>query len=182
MAIVGYARVSTQEQNLDAQLEQLKANGCEKIFQEKESGANADRQQLAAMLDYVRSGDMVVVTKLDRIARSTKHLLQIVDQLQANDVTFKVLNIQLDTGTPTGKLMLTMLGAIATFERDMMLERQAEGIQRAKREGKFKGRKPTAMEKAPQVRALIEQGVSKKAVANELGIGVASVYRILAIE
>lgn len=178
MAIVGYARVSTREQNLYAQLEQL--SGCEKIFHEKESGANTKRPQLSAMLDYVRSGDTVVVTKLDRIARSTKHLLQIVDQLQEDDVNLKVLNIQLDTGTPTGKLMLTMLGAIATFEREMMLERQAEGIIRAKREGKFKGRKPTAMEKAPQVRALIDRGASKKTVAKELGIGVASVYRILA--
>ncbi|MBW2185159.1 MAG: recombinase family protein [Deltaproteobacteria bacterium] len=182
MAIVGYARVSTREQNLDGQLEQLQDVGCEKIFQEKESGANPERQQLASMLDYVRSGDTVVVTKLDRIARSTKHLLQIVDQLQEDDVTFNVLNIQLDTGTPTGKLMLTMLGAIATFEREMMLERQAEGIHRAKREGRFKGRKPTAMAKAPQVRALIAQGASRQAVATELGIGVASVYRILATQ
>jgi len=139
MAIVGYARVSTQEKNLDAQLEQLQGVGCEKIFQEKESGANSERQHLAAMLDYVRSGDTVVVTKLDRIARSTKHLLQIVDQLQEDDVTFKVLNIQLDTGTPTGKLMLTMLGAIATFEREMMLERQVKGFIERREKDDLKG-------------------------------------------
>lgn len=178
--VIGYARVSTEDQNLDTQLEQLKGAGCHRIYQEKVSGVKRDRPELSALLDYVREGDTVVVCKLDRIARSTKHLLDIVETLQSKGVTFKVLNIQLDTSTPTGKLMLTMLGAIATFEREMMLERQAEGIAKAKQEGVYKGRKPTAREKAGDVLKLIAEGKTKEAVAKELGIGVASVYRIMA--
>lgn len=179
MAIIGYARVSTVGQNLDAQLSQLEKAGAEKIFQEKISGVKKNRPELQTMLNYIREGDTVIVSKLDRIARSTKHLLNIVEYLQEKGVDFKVLNINLDTSTPTGKLMLTMLGAIATFEREMMLERQAEGIEKAKREGRYKGRKATARAKAPEVKELMKAGLSKQRIADELGIGVASVYRIL---
>jgi DNA invertase Pin-like site-specific DNA recombinase len=182
MAIIGYARVSTEDQHLDAQLEQLHQAGCKKIYKEKASGVKVDRPQLAAMLDYVREGDTVVACKLDRIARSTKHLLEIVETLERKGVAFRVLNINLDTSSPTGKLMLTMLGAIATFEREMMLERQREGIAKAKEKGKYKGRKPTAREKAGQVVKLIAEGRTKDAVAKELGIGVASVYRIVRLQ
>jgi len=178
MKTIGYARVSTTDQNLEAQLEKLQLAGCDKVFKEKASGAKADRTELAALLDYARHGDTVVVTKLDRIARSTKHLLDIVDNLQDKGVTFKALNIDLDTSTATGKLMLTMLGAIATFEREMMLERQLEGIAQAKQAGVYKGRKPTAKAQAKQVMELLNQGKTKQAVANTLNIGVASVYRI----
>jgi len=179
MPVIGYARVSTTDQDLEVQLEALKQAGATRIYQEKVSGVKKDRPELVAMLDYVRDEDTVIVTKLVRIARSTKHLLEIVDQLQDKGVSFKVLNIDLDTSTPTGKLMLTMLGAIATFEREMMLERQAEGIAIAKQKGKYKGRKPTAQEKAPQVSKLLEKGMTKQATADQLGIGVASVYRII---
>lgn len=179
MATIGYARVSTTDQNLEGQLVQLKAVGCDKIFQEKESGVKVDRPELAAMLDYARQGDCIVVPKLDRIARSTKHLLQIVEDLQAKGVTFKALNIDLDTSTATGKLMLTMLGAIATFEREMMLERQLEGIAQAKQAGAYKGRKPTAKAQAAKVMELLSQKMTKQAVADTLKIGVASVYRIV---
>lgn len=180
MSLIGYARVSTTDQNLTNQIEQLNAVGCNRIYQEKKSGADTDREQLKLLLDYVREGDTVVACKLDRIARSTKHLLEMVDQLTAKKVSFKVLNIDLDTSTPTGKLMLTMLGAIATFEREMMLERQRDGIERAKLEGKFKGRKATAKAKAKEVKELLSQeGMTKQAVADKLGIGVASVYRIM---
>ncbi len=181
MVNIGYARVSTDGQSLDIQLEQLQKGGCSKIFQEKISGAKQDRPQLGALLDYVREGDIVTVCKLDRIARSTKHLLEIVDHLEINGVAFKVLNINLDTSTPTGKLMLTMLGAIAEFERSLMLERQKEGIEKAKKAGRYKGRKATAKEKAPLVQELIQKNpkITKQAIADELEIGVASVYRIL---
>jgi len=179
MPVIGYARVSTTDQNLSAQFEALKAAGAERIYQEKISGVKKDRLELKSLLDYVRDEDTVIVTKLDRIARSTKHLLDIVEQLQEKGVRFKVLNIDLDTSTPTGKLMLTMLGAIATFEREMMLERQAEGIAIAKLNGKYKGRKPTARMKAPQVMELMKQGSTKQAIADQLGIGIASVYRII---
>lgn len=179
MAIIGYARVSTTGQSLESQLDQLAAAGAEKIFQEKISGVKKNRPQMTAMLDYIREGDTVIACKLDRIARSTKNLLDIVDCLEEKKVAFKVLNIQLDTATPTGKLMLTMLGAIATFEREMMLERQAEGIAKAKQEGRYKGRKPTAREKSGKVMELLSQGKTKQAVADEVGIGIASVYRIM---
>ncbi|APG27029.1 integrase [Syntrophotalea acetylenivorans] len=179
MSIIGYARVSTADQSLDIQLEQLQAAGVNKVFQEKISGVKRDRPQLAAMLNYMREGDTLIITKLDRIARSTKHLLEIVDLLEERGVSFKVLNINLDTSTPTGKLMLTMLGAIATFEREMLLERQAEGIRKAKQEGKYQGRKPTARAKAPQVIELARSGMTKQKIAEQLDIGIASVYRIL---
>lgn len=177
--VIGYARVSTTGQDLSTQVEQLNKVGADKIFQEKVSGASTNRNELNNLLDYVRSGDTVCVTKLDRIARSTKHLLEIVDTLEQKGVSFKVLNIDLDTSTPTGKLMLTMLGAIATFERELMLERQQEGIERAKKEGKYKGRKPTARDKKQEVLELSSQGVTRQSIADQLDIGVASVYRIL---
>ncbi|HGW5370235.1 TPA: recombinase family protein [Enterobacter hormaechei] len=159
MATVGYARVSTTGQSLDTQLEAL--SGCEKIFREKISGAKDDRPELKAMLEFVREGDTVQVTKLDRLARNTRHLLEISEYLQGKRVALNILNIGINTATPTGKLMLTMIGAIATFEREMMLERQAEGIALAKLKGKFKGRKATARNKALEVIELLEKGLSK---------------------
>ena len=178
MAIIGYARVSTEGQDLTAQLEQLNGAGVDRVFKEKASGVKQDRPQLAAMLDHLREGDTVVVCKLDRIARSTKHLLEIVEALEAKQVSFRVLNINLDTSTPTGKLMLSMLAAIGQFEREMMLERQREGIRIAKDEGRYKGRKATARAMSNKVLELLSQGKTKQAVADELNIGIASVYRI----
>ncbi len=179
MAHVGYARVSTVEQELTAQLEQLQVAGCDRVYREKASGVKQDRPELASMLDYVREGDTVTVCKLDRIARSTKHLLEIVEALEKKKVAFKVLNINLDTSTPTGKLMLSMLAAIGQFEREMMLERQREGIRIAKDAGAYKGRKATARAKADDVMQLIGEGLTREATAERLGIGVASVYRIV---
>lgn len=178
MATVGYARVSTTDQKLEVQLDALKKVGVDKVYQEKASGADSDRVELAAMLDYIREGDVVVCCKLDRIARSTKHLLDIVETIKAKGASLKILNIDLDTNTPTGKLMLTMLGAIATFEREMMLERQIDGIAKAKEAGRYTGRKPTAKAKSADVAELLGQGMTKEGVAAKLGIGVASVYRI----
>jgi DNA invertase Pin-like site-specific DNA recombinase len=179
MAIVGYARVSTSDQELTAQLEQLQAVNCDRIYQEKESGVKTDRPELSAMLDYVRAGDTVICCKLDRIARSTRHLLEIVELLEGKEVAFKVLNINLDTSTPTGKLMLSVLAAIGQFERELMLERQREGIRIAKEAGAYKGRKPTAQAKAKEIINLAGLGVKKEDIAKRLNIGIASVYRIL---
>lgn len=174
---IGYARVSTTGQDLTAQMEAL--SDCNKIFQEKVSASISSRPELQSLLEYVREGDTVVVTKLDRIARNTADLLNVIACLEQKKVAFKVLNINLDTSTPTGRLMLTMLGAIAQFERELLLERQREGIEIAKREGKYTGRKPTAKAKAQEVAALLEQGLTKQAIADKLNIGVASVYRIV---
>lgn len=179
MAIVGYARVSTTGQSLDAQLNAL--NGCDIIFQEKESGAKSEREELNRMLEYVREGDTVKITKLCRLARNTSHLLKLVEMLERKQVSLQVLNLGIDTASPTGRLMVTLIGAIATFERQLLLERQAEGIALAKQKGKYKGRKPTARAKQAQILELLAGGMSKQQAAKELGISLSSVYRVCSI-
>ncbi len=177
---VGYARSSTvdQEAGFQAQIRALEAAACDKVFSEKVSSV-AQREQLEAALDYVREGDFLVVTKLDRLARSVAHLVSIGEQLEAKGVALKVLEQAIDTSTSTGRLMFNMLGAIAQFERELMLERQREGVAKAKAEGKYKGRAPTARAKAPQVLQLHREGVGPTEIARRIGIGRASVYRIL---
>lgn len=177
---VGYARSSTvdQEAGFQAQIKALKAAGCDKILSERVSSV-AQRDQLESALDYVREGDALVVTKLDRLARSVAHLVSIGERLEAKGVALKVLEQAIDTSTSTGRLMFNMLGAIAQFERELMLERQREGVAKAKAEGKYKGRAPTARAKAPEVRCLHHQGVGPTEIAKRVGIARASVYRIL---
>ncbi|CAA7602450.1 Resolvase, N-terminal catalytic domain protein [Acididesulfobacillus acetoxydans] len=138
---IGYARVSTIEQNEARQLEGLKRYGIEKWFVEKASGKDANRPMLKAMVDFAREGDVIHVHSFDRLARSTKDLLNIVEQLQTKGIHLVSSKENVDSSTPTGKLMLTMIGAINEFERTNMLERQREGIAIAKREGKYLGRK-----------------------------------------
>jgi DNA invertase Pin-like site-specific DNA recombinase len=176
---VGYARTSTLEQQagLDAQFRDLKAAGCEKIFSEQVSALDK-RQQLEAAVDFIREGDVLVVTKLCRLARSTHHLLEIADCVKAKQADLCVLNLG-DTSTATGRLIFTVIGGIACFERELMLERQREGISKAKAEGKYKGRKPTARARAAEVNALKADGVRPVDIARRLGIGRASVYRVL---
>ena len=177
---IAYARSSTvdQEAGFQAQIKALKAAGCEKVFSEKVSSV-AQREQLEAALDYVRDGDTLVVTKLDRLARSVAHLVSIGERLEAKGVALKVLEQAIDTSSSSGRLMFNMLGAIAQFERELMLERQREGIAKAKAEGKYKGRAPTARAKAPQVLRLHSEGIGPTEIAKRIGIGRASVYRIL---
>ena len=136
---VAYVRVSTVEQNESRQIEALEKHDIEKWFTEKVSGKDTNRPELQAMLDFVREGDTIYIHDFSRLARSTKDLLEIVDQLTAKGVHLVSNKENIDSSTPTGKLMLTMIGAIAEFERQNLLERQAEGIAIAKREGKFKG-------------------------------------------
>jgi DNA invertase Pin-like site-specific DNA recombinase len=177
---IGYARSSTidQEAGFQAQLKALEAAGCEKVLSEKVSSV-AERQQLETALDFVREGDCLVVTKLDRLARSVAHLVAIGERLEVKGVALKVLDQAIDTSTSTGRLMFNMLGAIAQFERELMLERQREGIAKAKAEGKYKGRAPTARAKATQVLRLHSEGIGPTEIAKRVGIGRASVYRIL---
>ena len=179
--VIGYARTSTiaQVAGFEAQERDLVAAGVEKLFREQVSSVAA-RLQLEAAIDFAREGDVLVVTKLDRLARSVAHLSKIVTRLETKGVALRVLALNLDTATPTGKLMLNMLGAVAQFEREMMLERQREGIAKAKAEGKYKGRKPTARAQADQVQRLKAEGLGASEIAEKLGIGRASVYRILA--
>lgn len=178
--LIGYARTSTTEQvaGLEAQKRDLEVAGVEKLFREQTS-AVGERPALEQAIDFAREGDCIVVCKLDRLARSVAHLLQIVDRLAAKKVSLRILAMGVDTATPTGKLMLQIVGAIGEFERSMMLERQKEGVAKAKAEGRYKGRAPTARAKAVDIRRLAAEGKTRQQIADELGIGVASVYRAL---
>lgn len=181
---VGYARTSTltQSAGLESQLEILKAAGCERIFSEQVSSVSR-RDKLEEALRFVRDGDTLVATKPDRIARSTRDLLDIVDQLTKKGVGLRILSMggmELNTKQATSKLMLTVLGAISEFERQLMLERQREGIKKAVEEGKYKGRAPTARRKEAVILKLRSQGVKPTDIAKEVGVSRASVYRVLA--
>ncbi|WP_110353891.1 recombinase family protein [Methylobacterium sp. B4] len=178
--LIGYARTSTldQEAGFEAQLRDLTVQGCKKLFQEQVSSV-APRKQLEAALEFARQGDTLVVTKLDRLARSVVHLGKIIETLESKGVALRILGLGVDTSTPTGKLMLNVLGGVAQFEREMMLERQREGIAKAKAEGAYKGRKPTVRARSEEIRVLAEQGMSMGAIASKLGIGKGSVHRVL---
>jgi DNA invertase Pin-like site-specific DNA recombinase len=141
-----------------------------------------NRVKLAEALNYVRTGGTLVITKLDRLARSVAHLLEVLNRLNARGASLRILNMGIDTATPTGKLMLTVLGAVGAFEREIMLERQREGIAKAKAEGRYKGRVPTAMKLGDQIRALAAEGMTRKAIAEKLNVSERSVYRALADE
>jgi len=181
--LVGYARTSTSDQKagLQAQLEQLRHAGCTKIFSEHGSGVDAARPEFMKALDYLREDDVLVVTKPCRFARSAPDLLKKVDELKGRGITLRILSMGLDTSdlSPTGKLMLTVLAAVAEFERGIMLERQLDGIARAKAEGKYKGRSPTARARSAEVMALRCDGLNPAEIARRVGIGRASVYRII---
>lgn len=177
--LIGYARTSTtdQEAGLEAQLRELQDYQCNEIFSEQIS-SRAERPQLTAALAFARRGDVFVVTKLDRLARSVADLVDITKLLELKGVTLRILNLNLDTSTPTGKLMLNMLGSIAQFERELMLERQAEGIAKAKAEGKYRGRPPSVDRE--KIRELVALGIPKAKVAKQLKISRETVYRALA--
>ena len=180
--IVGYARTSTLDQlaGLEAQERELRAAGCARTYVEQVSSVDtAARAQLAAALDFIREGDVLAVAKLDRLARSVPDLLAILARIAAKGASLRILNLGIDTATPTGKLMLTMLGAVGAFEREIMLERQREGIAKAKAEGRYLGRKPTARAKGEEVRQLHADGIKPVEIAKQLGISRASVYRQL---
>jgi DNA invertase Pin-like site-specific DNA recombinase len=182
--IVGYARTSSLAQvaGLEAQVRDLQAAGCTKIFSEQVSSV-AERQQLEAALDYVREGDQFVCSKMDRLARSVSDLLEIVARLEQKNVGLRILSVSgnqtLDTRSSTGRLVLSVLAAVSCVEREGMLERQREGIAKAKREGRYKGRAPTARRQADEIARLKSEGVRPAEIARKLGIGRASVYRVL---
>lgn len=177
---IGYARTSTVDQKAGfaAQIKQLQAAGCKKIFCEQVSSV-AVRAELQAAIEFIREEDVFVITKIDRLARSVVELLEIIQKLADKKVGVRILNLGMDTQTPTGKLMLTVLGSIAQFEREIMLERQREGIAKAKAAGKYKGRQPIAASRCQEVIRLAKEGVSKVKIAKQIGIGEATVFRIL---
>jgi len=178
--LVGYARTSTVDQNAgyEAQRRDLQAAGCTKIFCEQVTSV-AEREQLNAAIDYLRQGDVLVATKLDRLAHSMRHLLKIVDAIKDKKASLRILGMNLDTETATGRMILQVLGAVAEHERTLMLERQREGIAKAKAAGKYRGRARTAMAKAGEVEALLAKGMSPTEVSRKLGIGRSSVYRAM---
>lgn len=178
MALVGYARVSSVGQSLEVQLDGLKS--CDKIFKEKKSGSSDKRPRLKACLEYVREGDILVVTRLDRLARSTLHLCQIVDELQRKKINLQVLNQNINTADATGRLLFNMLGAIAQFETEIRAERQMDGIKKAKERGVIFGRKRKLTQKQiNQLRQRREQGELIKTLMRDYSLSKASVYRYL---
>ena len=180
MHIIGYARVSSVGQDHAGQVDRLKAAGATKIFQEKRSGVDREREELKKCLDYVREGDTLLVTKLDRLARSAIDLLNIVQELQAKGVAFKALDQSLDMTTPAGKLQLQVLAAVAEFETAIRRERQMEGIARAKAEGRTGGRPKAVTEAiASDIQTRRAAGESFRSIAKSVGFSVATVQNVL---
>ncbi len=180
MTIVAYARVSSTGQSLDVQLEKLGELKPAKLFQEKVSGVDRDRPALKAALDYCREGDVFVVTKIDRLARSTRDLLNIIEELSAKGVEFRVLDQSIDTTSSTGRLTLQILASVAEFENNIRKERQADGIKNAQAKGIQFGRHPKMTEETiAAIRRLKETGATVKSIMAETGMSKASVYRAL---
>lgn len=180
----GYARTSTTDQiaGLEAQVAALEAAGCKRIYKEHAS-AVGDREQFDRLMERLEEGDTLTVTKMDRLARNVRQLLSIVEELDSRGVALRILDFNgsaVDTKTPTGMLMLQMFGAFAEFERSVMLERQRAGIEDAKTKGVYKGRVPTAMRQADKIREMDAKGMTRAAIAAELGVSERSVYRALA--
>lgn len=180
--VIGYARCSSSSQSLDVQLEKLKAAGCSRVFSEKLSGREADnRPELQRCLEYVREGDILVICKLDRMARSLLDLAKISDRLNRKGVALRVLDQAIDTSTAEGRLMFGMLGAFAEFERDLIRSRAAEGVRLARAKGVRFGRKEalSAEQKATLRRLRLEEGFSIGQLQAKYQIGRATVYRAL---
>jgi len=179
--IIGYARVSSTSQSLDIQQEALVAAGAEKVFAEKVSGrSTTDREALALAVSFARQGDVLAVTRLDRLARSVGDLHRIIETLNEKGVAFRCLNQPgVDTDTSTGRLMLAVLGAVACFESDIRRERQLEGVKKAMLAGKYRGRPPSI--DPSKVKELRSSGMGAAQIAKAMGIARASVYRALAV-
>ena len=177
--IIGYARVSTQEQNLDRQLDGLRARGCERIYQEKMTGTKAERPEFQKMLAALRPGDTLVTDSFSRLSRSTKDLLSLVDRLNAQGVNLISIKEQLDTTTATGKLMLTMLSALSQFERDIIAERTVDGLKAARARGRMGGRPKAGSEKAKeQAIALYKANtLTNKEIAETVKVSTATLSR-----
>ena len=178
--LIGYARTSTVDQNysLEDQLEKLEAAGCdpEYIHSEQVSAVETSRPKFEEAVRQLRKGDVLVVCKLDRLARSVKDLNDITQTIEAKGAGVKILDMNLDTTTATGRMMMNVIGSVAQFERELMLERQRIGIQKAKEEGKYKGR-PPKLDMHAEIKRMHSEGMKPSKIAEALGIGVATVYR-----
>lgn len=181
MAMIGYARVSTQDQNLSLQLDALQAAGCKPIYEDRASGAKANRPGLAAAIAYVRDEDVLVVWKLDRLGRSLTHLIDTVTALEARGVGLRSLTEAIDTTTPGGRLIFHVFGALGQFERDLIRERTRAGIAAAAARGRKGGRKPSMTdEKLRRAAALLELGLTVREAATRLKVGKTALYAALA--
>ena len=180
MALVGYVRVSSLDQDTTTQLERVTGANCEKVFIEKQSGnTTKGRTALTDCLEYLREGDSLVITKVDRLARSARDLHNLVHDLAQRDISLIVLDQNIDTSTTHGKAFLGMMATFAEFETNIRKERQLEGISAAKAKGKYTGRKPTAQNKSSEIMALVAQGLTKTVIADKAGVSVASVYNVI---
>jgi DNA invertase Pin-like site-specific DNA recombinase len=177
--LIGYARVSTRDQNPALQIDALTAAGCDRIFVEKASGAQRDRPELMAALDHIRAGDTLVVWKLDRLARSIRQLIETAETLRSREVALQVLTQQIDTNTPGGRLFFHIIGAVAEFERELMLERTQAGLTNARAFGRRGGRKPS-MGEAEVRRAkamLADPAITVEDVAHQMGVAPSTLYK-----
>ena len=178
--LIGYARVSTQDQNLDLQRQALEQAGCKKIYEDKLSGSRADRPGLAQALDMLREGDTLVVWKLDRLGRSVKQLVDLVGQLHKENVQFKSLTDSIDTSTPSGRFFFHVMASLAEMERELIIERTRAGLEIARQLGRTGGRKRKLTEsKVESAKKLLASGVPPRDVAKNLGVSVPTLYRWL---
>ena len=183
MANVGYARVSTQDQNLSLQLDALAAAGCGKVFEDRASGVRADRAGLQAALDYMRDGEVLVVWKLDRLGRSLPHLIETVTDLAMRGVGFRSLTEAIDTTTPGGRLVFHIFGALSQFERDLIQERTRAGLAAAATRGRKGGRKPAVTEdKLRRAREHIAKGLTVREAATRVKVSKTALYQALGSE
>ncbi|NEJ64888.1 recombinase family protein [Rhizobium ruizarguesonis] len=180
MAAIGYARVSTSEQETALQLDALNAAGCAKIFEDHASGVKADRSGLAEAVAYARDGDTLTVWRLDRLGRSMKHLIEVVTELEGKGVGFRSLTENIDTTTPGGRLVFHLFGALAQFERDLIRERTRAGLKAAADRGRRGGRQPVvSQDKLNKARQLIRTGLNVREAATRLKIGKTALYEAL---
>ena len=178
--LIGYARVSTQDQNLTLQREALINAGCEKVFEDKVSGTRADRPGLSKTLEMLSEGDTLVVWKLDRLGRSVKQLVDMVSELNKQGIQFKSLTDSIDTGTTSGRFFFHVMASLAEMERELTIERTRAGLEVAKKLGRKGGRKPKMTDsKIESAKELLSSGVPPKEVAKNLGVSVSTLYRWL---
>mgnify|MGYP000888937773 CR=1 FL=1 len=178
--LIGYARVSTQDQNLELQREALSKAGCKKVFEDKVSGTRADRPGLAKTLEMLREGDTLVVWKLDRLGRSVKQLVDLVGELHKQGAQFKSLTDAIDTGTPSGRFVFHVMASLAEMERELIVERTRAGLAAAREQGRVGGRRRVMTEEVVErCRRMLENGATRQQVADVIGVDVKTIYKYL---